>query len=112
MIDSYRFGQIVIDGQTFTFDVIIYPDHIEANWWRKEGHKLQVEDIQNILKAKPDIVVVGTGAAGQMRVMPEAAKLLEDAGIKLIARQTGEAWKLYNELAQSAKVAAALHLTC
>lgn len=112
MIDAYRFGQIVIDGQTFTFDVIIYPDHVEANWWRKEGHKLQVEDIQNILRAEPEVLIVGTGAAGRMQVMPETVKCLQDAGIRLIARQTGEAWKLYNELAQSAKVVAALHLTC
>jgi hypothetical protein len=102
----------VIDGQVFTSDVIIYPDRIDASWWRKEGHQLQVEDIEGILKAKPEVLVVGTGAIGRMRVMPETAKKLEEAGIKLIARQTGEAWKLYNELAKSAKIVAALHLTC
>ncbi len=112
MIESYRFGHIVIDGHSFTSDVIIYPDRVQAHWWRKEGHKLQVEDIEDILKARPEILIVGTGAAGQMRVMPETAKKLEEAGIRLITRQTDEACQLYNELARSAKVAAALHLTC
>ena len=112
MIDSYEFGRIVIDGEAVTSDVIIYPGRFDAGWWRKEGHKLQVEDIQSILEAKPDVLVVGTGAYGQMRVTPEAATAIEEAGIRLIAEPTGEACKRYNELADSASVVAALHLTC
>lgn len=112
MIDSYEFGRIVIDGQVVTSDVIIYPDRVDAGWWRKEGHKLQVEDIQGILQAKPDVLIVGIGAHAQMRVTPEAAKTIEEAGIRLIAESTDQACKQYNELANSAKVVAALHLTC
>jgi len=42
MIEHYSFGRIVIDGKEYTKDLIIYPDKIRANWWRKEGHKLRL----------------------------------------------------------------------
>jgi hypothetical protein len=28
---------------------IIYPDHIDASWWRGQGHLLQTEDLAEIL---------------------------------------------------------------
>ena len=43
-IDSYSFGRIVINGKTYTSDVIIFPDKVDASWWRKEGHLLQLAD--------------------------------------------------------------------
>ncbi len=53
-IDSYSFGRIVINGKTYTSDVIIYPGRVDASWWRKEGHLLQLEDVAEALQAKPD----------------------------------------------------------
>ena len=32
MINSYDFGRIVIDGNAFTTDVIIFPDRVDAEW--------------------------------------------------------------------------------
>ena len=32
MIESYKFGEIVIDGTTYTSDVIIYPDNVDDKW--------------------------------------------------------------------------------
>jgi hypothetical protein len=28
-----------------TSDLIIYPERIDANWWRREGHRLTPEDL-------------------------------------------------------------------
>ena len=44
-IESYRFGHIVIDGQSYTRDVILLADRVIPNWWRKEGHALYPEDL-------------------------------------------------------------------
>ena len=43
-IDSCRFGGITIDGEVYTRDVIIRPEGVTANWWRKDGHGLCPED--------------------------------------------------------------------
>lgn len=112
MIDSYGFGRIVIDGRLYTSDVIIFPDRVEDRWWRKEGHQLGVEDIEKVLQERPDVLVVGTGYSGLMKVLPETKERLASEGIQLIAENTRKACKTYNRLHESKRVAAALHLTC
>ena len=112
MIESYNFGQIVIDGKKYTKDVIIFPDRVKGSWSRKEGHRLSTEDIQEILKEKPEILVVGTGYAGLMKIAPETRERLQSEGIQLIAENTRKACKAYNQLSKSKKVVAAFHLTC
>ena len=112
MIESYKFGHIVIEGATYTTDVIVYSDHVEDNWWREEGHSLSPVDLWAVVQAKPEVLVIGTGHSGLMRVLPETEKHLREHGIRLIAERTTEAVRIYNQLCQSTKVVAALHLTC
>ena len=111
-IDSYRFGLVVINGQNYTSDVIIFPDRVNARWWRNKGHELCLEDIAEVIAENPEVLVVGTGAFGLVKVLPEVKQSLETQGIKLIAEPTNEACNIYNQLCQSQKVVAALHLTC
>ena len=112
MIESYEFGRIVIKGKRYTTDVIIYPDHVEDNWWREEGHSLSPVDLWAIVQVEPEGLVVGTGRSGLMRVLPETEKYLREQGIRLVVERTTEAVRIYNQLCQSTKVVAALHLTC
>jgi len=111
-IDSYQFGKIVINGQEFTTDLIIYPDRVQSNWWRKEGHELAPEDIPEVFDESPDILLVGTGTPGLMKVLAETEKKAETADIQVIALNTVEACDTYNRLSPTQKVIAALHLTC
>lgn len=60
-IDRYRFGHINIAGHSYDADVIIFPDHVQKNWWRREGHRLATDDIETVLAQKPKLLVVGTG---------------------------------------------------
>ena len=59
-IDHYQFGKIVIDGVTYTRDVIILPAGVLPNWWRSEGHRLVSANLERILEAKPDFLVIGS----------------------------------------------------
>jgi hypothetical protein len=111
-IDSYRFGQVVIDGQTHNKDVIIFSNRVLGRWWRKEGHLLQPDDLETVFEARPKLLVVGQGAYGQMVVAPETKQALEAAGIELIAQPTKEACQTYNDMREQGDVVAALHLTC
>ena len=67
-IENYSFGKITINGEIYTSDVIIYPERVDPAWWRKEGHTLHIEDLQDVLNANPAVVVVGTGFFGIMKV--------------------------------------------
>lgn len=111
-IEDYRFGSITIEGKTYTSDLIIYPDRIDASWWRKEGHYLQKADLAGIIAAKPDLLIVGTGAHGVMSVPESTVAFLNAQHIEVIIEKTARAVELYNRQPQDKKVVAALHLTC
>lgn len=111
-IDYYSFGRITIDGKDYSSDVIIYPDRVDSSWWRKEGHRLDIEDLKDILESKPEVLIVGTGDYGTMVVPGETEEFLKRKGIKLIALMTKDATETFNKLSGSGKVIAALHLTC
>ncbi|MBI5044131.1 MAG: hypothetical protein HZC10_09970 [Nitrospirae bacterium] len=111
-ITYYSFGKIDIDGKTYTSDVIIYPDRVDASWWRKEGHYLQIEDITQAIKEKPEIIIIGTGYFGAMRVSDEALSFLTSKNIIAHVEKTGKAVELFNNMPKGKKVIALLHLTC
>jgi hypothetical protein len=111
-IDSYSFGRIIIDGVLFTSDVIIYPDHVDSSWWRKEGHYLQTVDLSDALSVMPDILIIGTGNLGEMAVPKDTVAFIKSKGIDVRVERTGYAVELYNILRNKGSVVAALHLTC
>lgn len=113
-IEHYEFGRITIDGQTYTDDVIITPDGVDDSWWREKGHELCCADLEPVWKARPDILLIGTGARGVMKVLPEAHKEMDRKCAQVHVLQTDVAVERYNQLArkESRRVVAALHLTC
>lgn len=112
-IGSYSFGAIEVDGKPFTSDVIILPRAVRSNWWRGEGHLLRPEDLAEVLEASPEVLVIGQGADGLMKVASETYTCLNEAGIEVVCLPTAQAVEAYNErAARGEKVAAALHLTC
>ncbi len=111
MIDSYKFGYIVIDGNGYSHDTIILPERVIANWWRSEGHRLKLEDLKEIFDADIDTLVIGTGAFGMMKVDEHIKSEFEGKGIKVIITYTKDAVDIYNNLPKM-KTAACFHLTC
>jgi hypothetical protein len=112
-IDTYFFGNIKISGTTYTADVIVYPDRVDPTWWRKEGHRLAISDLDTVLSSKPEILVVGTGYLGALRVPEETKSFLNEKGIRVVVERTSKAVELFNDLQKKRRnVVALLHLTC
>ena len=111
-IERYEFGLIVIEGQTFKNDVLIWPGRIKSDWWRREAHLLQLDDVTEALAAHPQVLVVGQGEPGKMQVDPALAAYLQEMGVELMAHPTREACRVINDLSGAQRLAAALHLTC
>lgn len=111
-IDTYRFGLIVVDGQTYRKDLILLPEGVTPNWWRDSGHNLAIDDLGAVLEALPEVLVVGQGSMSRMKVPPETRRAIKDVGIELVVLPTSEACQRYNELSHQCRTAAALHLTC
>ena len=111
-IDSYYFGNIVIDGKEYNSDVIIFADRVSSSWRRLKGHLLQLADINEILKCNPDTVIIGTGANGLMKIHTNVITELKNRNIELIKEKTNEAIEIYNQINPDRNVIAGLHLTC
>ena len=113
MIDKYTFGKIVVDGVEYVKDLIIFPDNVKSNWWRVEGHRLCVEDLKDVFAYNPDILIIGKGAYGFMKVSNDVKKALSERRTLLKEGKTAEACDRYNESIKKGKNAvAALHITC
>lgn len=112
-IESFSFGSINIAGENFARDVLLLPPRVLSPWWRKAGHRLVLMDIYEVIKYRPDSLVVGTGFSGMMKVPDSTIKDLESAGIVVEIFPTGKACDRFNELVEKRKrVAGAFHLTC
>lgn len=110
-ISEYRFGHIVVDDEEHERDVIVLPDRVIGEWWRKEGHSLVVEDLEEVLDELPPRLIVGTGAHGQMHPDPAALEALARRGIEVEVIDTRQAVERFN-ISDTGATAAALHLTC
>jgi hypothetical protein len=110
-VQKYDFGSIVIDGKEYTSDVIVFPDKVRDHWWRKEGHRLDIDDLEEVLEFKPEVLVIGTGYSGVMEVPEETLRYLQMKNIEVHVAPTREAIKIFNGLGGK-RVVGAFHLTC
>lgn len=112
-IDSCSFGSIVINGKTYTSDLVIYPDgKIVEYWRRKKGHQLSRDDIVDLIESKPQVIIAGTGVSGRMVPDRGLEKDLSRLAIKFITAPNQKAIELFNELSPENRVGACFHLTC
>jgi len=113
VIEEYEFGRIVIQRKVYTSDVIVHKNGVEEGWWRKEGHKVCMDDIKRILNLNPEVVVFGTGAYGRVKVDDDVIEYLKKKGIDVYVLETEEAVKLFESMLKQGKnVVLAAHLTC
>jgi hypothetical protein len=109
-IDHYEFGRIIVDGREETKDLIILPDRVVRNWWRRDGHALVLDDLVEVLEELLSHLDVGTGADGRMRPDPDTILQLEERGVTVETLPTAQAVRRFGAR-DPAGAAAPLHLT-
>lgn len=97
-LEGYRFGRLTVDGEELTRNAIVLPKRVVTNWWRAEGHRLVMEDLQEVREELPEHLVVRTGAYGRMRPDPEAVEQLRREGVEVEALPIADAVRRYDEL--------------
>lgn len=114
MIDACAFGKMIIDGKTYTSDLIIFPDgSVADSWWRQRGHVLTLSDMEALMKAHPEMIVAGTGTSGRMRPETGLSDLLKKKKIAFTPLENDRAVKVYNTALSSGKrIGGCFHLTC
>jgi hypothetical protein len=110
-LEDYSFGRVTVDGHEHTRDLIVLPDRVVPDWWRREGHSLAMDDLDEVLEELPERLVLGVGAQSQLRPDPAVLAALERRGVQVECLPTDAAVRRYGELDER-RTAAALHLTC
>jgi polyphosphate kinase 2 (PPK2 family) len=112
MVDQFEFGAIEIDGKLYKSDVMILPEGAVESWRHEDEHILRIKDLKGIIKAKPEVLVIGLGTIGNIVLEAEAEKKLQEAAIEVMAFKTDKACDTYNAIRGQRKVAAILHVDC
>jgi hypothetical protein len=110
-LEDYSFGRLTVDGHEHTRDLIVLPERVVPDWWRRDGHSLAMEDLDDVLDELPPRLVLGVGAHGRLRPDPAVIAELERRGVQVECLPTDAAVRRYGELDER-RTAAALHLTC
>ncbi len=113
--ESFSFGSIQIDGTVYQHDVII--DRGEIRRRKKKASKTFQEQfghtplsIEEEIPWKCRQLVVGSGAHGQLPVMPEVEREAGRRNIKLLIFPTSEAIEVLKREPKDTN--AILHVTC
>jgi len=117
-IDSCGWGNIVIDGQKFGQVVIVkekVKERDDKNLRKLFGttHQIGEWEIKELLSENPEIIIIGTGQAGVLRVDEETREKLERSKAEVKILLTQEAVSEFNRLVSRGKrVNALIHTTC
>lgn len=117
-INSTKFGEIVVDGEKYGQVLIIGDAVFERNEEKLQElfgttHQIGDWEIEALLKENPEIVIIGTGQEGVLKVEKDFLEQMEKAGIEVITAATPKAMGIYNEKAEEDKrVNALIHTTC
>ena len=109
------FGLLEIDGTRYERDVVIDGTDIRQ---RKKGPSKKYRDryghtplsVEEAIPWGRPRLIIGTGADGQLPIMPEVQEEADRRGITITACPTREACRLISQ--SSERVAAVLHVTC
>jgi len=115
--ESLVWGKAVIDGKTYNYDIVVLPDgKIEPRTTPYEtlgSHTFTRGEIERLINAGAEVIVVGTGTSGMAKLSPEAQRLAAERGVELVVQISPLAINTYNQYAvQGRKVAALIHITC
>ncbi len=110
-LSDYSFGSLTVDGERHTRDLIVLPDRVVPEWWRREGHSLAMEDLDDVMDELPERLILGCGHDGRLHPPAAVLEQLRARGVEVEAMPTADAVRRYGELNPN-NTAAALHLTC
>jgi len=116
-IDSTEFGAITIDGKTYDHDVIIrLSGEVEKRRKRLSkdvygtSHVVSEAEAKFVFEKGCDLLIVGAGQQGNVRLSPEASEFLNKKGCRVLVQPTPEAIRSFNRARQ--KTIGLMHVTC
>jgi len=115
MIESYRFGRILINGKWYHSDLIMgYEGYIDDRWWRRKSHKINFNDIEKYIeKINPSVIIIGRGYFGFMSIDGSIVDFCIEHHIQLIDGLTSSMVEVVNRyIMDGGAWMAAFHVSC
>lgn len=109
-IDKTEFGSIIINGKKFNSDMIICWDGELRE--RTSSHNFTEDELHDLLLKEPEVIVVGTGTAGLMKIDQKTELKAKKEGIELISNRSHKAIQDFNNISKTKKAIALIHVTC
>jgi len=109
-IDSTSFGSITIEGKKYEHDVWIDTNGNITE--RNRNHEFTLEEFNLITKDNPEVLVIGIGQNGVVKVDKGVYDEAKKRSIEVKADKTPKAIEIYNKYSEEKKTAAAIHVTC
>lgn len=110
-INSVKFGEIIIDKKVYYSDMIVWWDgKIE---YQEKTHEFGMDQFLRLLGRKPEIIVIGTGMSGVVKIPEEVEQVAKDKGVEIFKEVSPKAAKMFNAfVAYKKRVVAVIHSTC
>ncbi len=116
-MSGYRFGEVTIGRRSYSHDVYILVDGTvkrrKKSIAREEyhtAHALGPKELERVCRGGPEVLFVGTGETGAVKLNEEALRYLSQRSIDCKALPTPEAIEAYNKSGK--RKAALIHVTC
>ena len=116
-IEGTSFGSITIDGKTYDHDVLIRLDGAIAKRKKKlskklygTSHVVSEDEAKFVFEKGSELLVLGSGQEGNVRLSSEAETYLTKKGCKVVIQPTPEALRVFNN-ARGKKIGL-FHVTC
>lgn len=110
-IEKINFGDIRINGKSYgEKDIILYPDSVIE---KQKTHEISASDFEQLILYEPEIVVIGTGFNGLVKIDKKIQEIAKKEEIGLEIEKTPQALEKFEELlGKGKKVVAWVHTTC
>ncbi len=116
-VEGVEFGEVTVDGENLDHDIHIRADgkvkKRKKKWARKDygtSHVIGPRELKKALKKGAEMLIIGDGFNGMVRLADEGREMLEQRGVRWEIAPTPDAVTRWNE-AQGRR-ALVLHVTC
>jgi hypothetical protein len=120
MINEYRFGLAIIDGEKYENDIEVRwnGEILPLNFHKR--HTIDIEEVKKAVEQNPETIIIGNGESGMAIVTEDVKNFIKEKGIELIIDKTEQAIKTFNVMKEDSleeegkqrKVIGFFHLTC
>ena len=106
MIQEYKYGMFKVDNRVYYDDIKLLGTKVK--FWECRTREIRLEDIQDLLEIKPQMIIIGLGAGGLISVSDGVKEALRMRRITLVSEKNQKAAEAYNDALNNGKNVAAI----